>query len=213
MVNLAPNAMSTAELLKIQHNIAPDDDSYNDLLVLLINYASSWIESQTGRRFGLKEYTESVAGSGTQELVLRQYPIRGVNSVFDRDIKIQLPVGYYSFRERGDIGVLYLDSGWPRRGYHFGLVPDRKLISRYLEISYTAGYILPKDETEDCDPDWLLPADLQGMIAQIAEQELSIIENNSGGLSAFSISDVSWTFDKAPRESWQSILGVYRRVV
>ena len=38
-----------------------------------------------------------------------------------------------------------------------------------------------------------------------------IIENDAAGLSAFSISDVSWTFDKNISETWQTIISKYRR--
>ena len=77
-------------------------------------------------------------------------------------------------------------------------------------MKYTAGYVLPKDATED-NP-CTLPADLQGIVWGIAQQEFSIMENGAEGLSAFSISDVSWTFDKEPRQSWLDIIGYYTRL-
>ncbi len=80
----------------------------------------------------------------------------------------------------------------------------------YLEVKYTAGYVLPKDATED-DP-CTLPADLQGVVWGIIQQEFSIMQNGAQGLSAFSISDVSWTFDKNPRESWLTTIGYYTRL-
>jgi len=43
------------------------------------------------------------------------------------------------------------------------------------------------------------------------QQEFSIIRNGAQGLSAFSISDVSWTFDKEPRSSWTDTIGRYIR--
>ena len=45
----------------------------------------------------------------------------------------------------------------------------------------------------------------------IAEQEFSILRNGAQGLAAFSISDVSWTFDKEPRASWMETLAHYMR--
>ena len=109
----------------------------------------------------------------------------------------------------GNIGVLYRDEGWPFYGYRYGLANDVRMASRSLEIKYTAGYVLPKDATEDepCD----LPWDIMSIIWGIAEQEFSILENGAQGLSAFSISDVSWTFDKEPRSSWMETLGHYMR--
>ena len=56
-----------------------------------------------------------------------------------------------------------------------------------------------------------LPADIVGIVWGIAEQEFSILRNGAQGLAAFSISDVSWTFDKEPRSSWMETLAHYMR--
>ena len=213
MAELAKNAMQTVENLKIMLSIPDDDNSYDDFLTLLINYASSWIESITGRRFGLNEYVQQLAGSGQQELVLRQYPIRIVAGIKDKDSGQVIPPQYYSYAEDGEIGVIYRDEGWAARAFPTGLVPDYIRTRRYLEVSYTAGFVLPKDFAADTPEDWKLPASLQGIVSQIASQELALHENGAEGLSAFSISDVSWTFDKAPRESWINILNTFQRVV
>ena len=50
------------------------------------------------------------------------------------------------------------------------------------------------------------------MVWGIIQQEFSIMQNGAQGLSAFSISDVSWTFDKNPRESWLTTIGYYTRL-
>ena len=73
--------------------------------------------------------------------------------------------------------------------------------------------IMSYDPLETCD--WvlltILPADIISIVWGIAEQEYSILVNGSQGLSAFSISDVSWTFDKEPRASWMETLSHYMR--
>ena len=120
------------------------------------------------------------------------------------------PPEEYDYTVDGEIGVLYKDNGWTFRGYVGGLSYDFLLAARYLEVKYTAGYVLPKDATED-DP-CTLPADLQGVVWGIIQQEFSIMQNGAQGLSAFSISDVSWTFDKNPRESWLTTIGYYTRL-
>ena len=56
-----------------------------------------------------------------------------------------------------------------------------------------------------------LPADLEAVIWNMVAQQEAIIENDAAGLSAFSISDVSWTFDKNISETWQTIISKYRR--
>lgn len=213
MIKLAPNAMSTVEIVKMALSIPADDTSYDDYLTMLINYASSWIESLTGRSFGFASYMQDAAGSGQQGLVLKQYPIRDISGIKDKGTGLIIPPESYSFAEDGDIGVVYKDTGWSIRAYPTGLVPDYIHTQRYLQVGYTAGYVLPKDVTDDTPEDWILPADLQGIVIQIAAQELALQENGSEGLSAFGISDVSWTFDKSPRESWTAILETYKRVV
>lgn len=110
----------------------------------------------------------------------------------------------------GEIGVLYKDNGWAFRGYAGGLAYDFLYPTRYLEVKYTAGYVLPKDATED-DP-CTLPYDLQNVVWGIVQQEFATMQNGAQGLSAFSISDVSWTFDKEPRQSWLATIGLYTRL-
>ena len=91
-------------------------------------------------------------------------------------------------------------AGWPMT-----ILPPRK----YLEVQYVAGYILPKDATEDHPA--TLPADLEAIVWYMIAQQWAIIENDAAGLSAFSISDVSWTFDKNISETWQSVISKYQR--
>ena len=210
--SLANNALTTLEDVKIMLGIAPDDvDEQRDaMLVNLINYASAWIERMTGRKLGRQQYTQRYVASGTQELVLHQWPIINVEYVKDTTDGSIIPPEEYDYTVDGEIGVLYKDNGWTFRGYVGGLSYDFLLAARYLEVKYTAGYVLPKDATED-DP-CTLPADLQGVVWGIIQQEFSIMQNGAQGLSAFSISDVSWTFDKNPRESWLTTIGYYTRL-
>ncbi len=137
-------------------------------------------------------------------------PYTNVEYVKDTTDGSIIPPEEYDYTVDGEIGVLYKDNGWTFRGYVGGLSYDFLLAARYLEVKYTAGYVLPKDATED-DP-CTLPADLQGVVWGIIQQEFSIMQNGAQGLSAFSISDVSWTFDKNPRESWLTTIGYYTRL-
>lgn len=211
-VALADNALTTLETVKTMLGIEPDDvdPQRDDALTNLINYASAWIESMTGRIFKQQTYVQRYAAAGAQELVLKQWPVTDVEYVKDLTSGQVIPDTEYEYTEDGRIGVLYKDDGWAFRGYTGGLSYDYLLASRYLEVKYTAGYVLPKDATED-NP-CTLPADLQGIVWGIAQQEFSIMENGVEGLSAFSISDVSWTFDKEPRQSWLDIIGYYTRL-
>lgn len=207
---LAHNAMSTLEVVKAVKKIAPEDTSYDAFLTLLINYASGWIERQAGRPFGLGRFQDVLPGSGLQELVLRRYPIREIHSITDLGSGAVLDMPCYSFQNMGHVGVVYKDDGWTRKGYASGLVPDYILTKSYLRVDYTAGYVLPKDVTGETIREWILPYDLQGIVWQIVAMELDLADNNADGLASFTISDVSWSFDKAPRQSWLDIIATYK---
>lgn len=211
-VPLADNALTTLADMKTMLGIDPGDaDPQRDnVIVNLINSASAWIERKTGRKLGKQTYTQKYVASGTQELVLLQWPILAVEYVKDTQYNETIPPNEYDYNVSGEIGVLYKDNGWAYRGYVGGLAYDYVAPMRYLEVQYTAGYTLPKDATAE-DP-CTLPADLQGVVWGMVQQEFSTMQNGAQGLSAFSISDVSWTFDKAIREDWLTTVGYYTRL-
>lgn len=206
---LRENALTTledmAEFMGMDLESLPEATKNN--IIRLINAASSYIETVTGRKFRKQEYTEKHFASGYQELCLNQYPILAVESVMDDEGRT---LSGYSFEDTGEYGVLFRDEGWAVKGYRQGLSDDIRLSSRYLMVKYTAGYVLPKDATEE-DPE-TLPYDLQMIIWQIVQQQWSLAENGANGLSAFSISDVSWTFDKELGSQVQEIINSYKRV-
>ncbi len=206
---LRENALTTledmAEFMGMDLESLPEATKNN--IIRLINAASSYIETVTGRKFRKQEYTEKHFASGYQELCLNQYPILAVESVMDDEGRT---LSGYSFEDTGEYGVLFRDEGWAVKGYRQGLSDDIRLSSRYLMVKYTAGYVLPKDATEE-EPE-TLPYDLQMIIWQIVQQQWSLAENGANGLSAFSISDVSWTFDKELGSQVQEIINSYKRV-
>lgn len=210
-VRLADNAMTTVEDTLERLGI-PEEEATVEVknnVTRLINAASAWVETITGRKFGKATYTHRYASPDAQELVLQQYPIRDVEYVKDVFSGAVYDPATYDFTMEGNIGVLYRDEGWPFRGYRYGLANDVGMSSRSLEVKFTAGYVLPKDATDDEPSD--LPWDIIAIVWGIAEQEFSVLVNGSQGLSAFSVSDVSWTFDKEPRSSWMETLGHYMR--
>ncbi len=95
------------------------------------------------------------------------------------------------------------------RGYPSGLSGDYSREKRYIEVTYTAGYILPKDGSDEAPAD--LPYDLQSAIWDIVQQQWTLSKNGAKGLQSFSISDVSWTFDKEPSKQVMSVIEHYMR--
>jgi len=220
-VKLNDNALTTLdavkELLDIPALAADADPAEVEVmkrvdnnLIRLINAASQWVETQTGRTLGKTEHIERLPGSGDQELVLQQWPIIEVKYVKDTTCNKKIPKETYDFTMTGMIGAIYKDDGWIFRGYRAGLANDYIASRRYLEVRYTAGYVLPKDATEETPA--TLPDDLQSVVWGIVEQEFSIRMNGAQGLAAFSLADVSWTFDKEPRPSWMATISRYARL-
>lgn len=197
------------EFLSMDSNGTDIPDAVRNNLERLINAASSYIETMTNRKFGRQVYVENHHGSGWQELCLNQYPIKSVESVMDVENKQIIDSDSYSFDDTGDIGVLYRDAGWADRSYLGGLAYDKVAPKRYLKVSYSAGYVLPKDATDGQPSD--LPYDLQYIVWQMVQQQWNLAKNGANGLSAFSMSDISWTFDKELGPQVQDVIGRYQR--
>ncbi len=210
---LAGNALATLEDVMALIGIDPEDEDAPEgaegCIERMINAASSYIETMTGRRFARQDYVERHYGSGSQELCLEQYPIVRIERITDTENDRDLSPGSYSIDEAGRIGVVYRDEGWAVRGYTGGLAGDMTMGRRYLKVAYTAGYILPKDATEEQPSD--LPYDLQSIAWQMVQQQWTLASNGAHGLAAFSISDVSWTFDRELGSQVQDVIDRYRR--
>ena len=205
---LANNALTTLDRMKLMLDLDDEADERTCALVeLLINKASSWVERQVGRPLGKSAYREFYDADGQQELVTLKYPIVSVDYV--KEAGRLVPPALYDYGQTANIGVIYRDDGWLRAGYRRGLANDIIESKRSIEVCYTAGYVLPKDATEE-EPQ-TLPADLEGLVWDMVSQAYANMQNGSQGLKSFSISDVSWTFDKSTPEAWLQLVNLYRR--
>ena len=205
---LANNALTTLDRMKLMLSLDDETDERTCTLVeLLVNKASSWVEQQVGRPLGKNTYREFYEADGQQELVTLKYPIISVDYV--KEAGRLVPPERYDYGQTANIGVIYRDDGWLRAGYRRGLANDIIETKRNIEVCYTAGYVLPKDATDE-EPQ-TLPADLEGLIWDMVSQAYANMQNGSQGLKSFSISDVSWTFDKSTPAAWLQIVNLYRR--
>ena len=205
---LANNALTTLDRMKLMLDLDDEADERTCTLVeLLINKASSWVEQQVGRPLGKNTYREFYEADGQQELVTLKYPIVSVDYV--KEAGRIVPLELYDYGQTANIGVIYRDDGWLRAGYRRGLANDIIETKRNIEVCYTAGYVLPKDATDE-EPQ-TLPADLEGLVWDMVSQAYANMQNGSQGLKSFSISDVSWTFDKSTPAAWLQIVNLYRR--
>ena len=205
---LANNALTTLDRMKLMLSLDDETDERTCTLVeLLVNKASSWVEQQVGRPLGKNTYREFYEADGQQELVTLKYPIISVDYV--KEAGRLVPPERYDYWQTANIGVIYRDDGWLRAGYRRGLANDIIETKRNIEVCYTAGYVLPKDATDE-EPQ-TLPADLEGLVWDMVSQAYANMQNGSQGLKSFSISDVSWTFDKSTPAAWLQIVNLYRR--
>lgn len=205
---LADNALTTLDRMKLMLGLSDiEDERTNEIVTLLINKASSWIERQIGRHLGKRSYRQFYDADGQQELVTLEYPIVSVEYV--KEDGKEVDPKSYDYAQTAEIGVIYCDEGWLKAGYRRGLAYDVVATKRVIEVSYTAGYVLPKDATDD-DPQ-TLPADLEGLLWDMVSQAYTSLQNGSQGLSSFSISDVTWNFDKSTPETWLQLINLYRR--
>lgn len=208
MLGIPADSEIPPEQLEQMLGLAGAENEQADLIIeMLINRASSWVESMTGRHLGKQSYHQWYDADGAQELVLLEYPIVSIESIKE-DGELVSP-DRYDFGQTGHIGVVYRDEGWLKAGWRRGLAFDIVAPKRVIEVSYTAGYVLPKDATDD-DPQ-TLPADLEGLLWDMVAQAYASLQNGSQGLSSFSISDVSWEFDKTTNPEWVRTVNLYRR--
>lgn len=206
---LAENALTTLKRMKLMLGLPDDGDERTDEVVtLLINRASAWVERQVGRHLGRKDYLQWYDADGQQELVTEEYPI--ISVAYVKEAGTLVDPGSYDYSRTGKAGVIYRDSGWLKAGYRRGLAYDMVAPRRAIEVSYTAGYVLPKDATEE-DPQ-TLPADLEGLVWDMVSQAYTGLQNGSQGLKSFSISDVTWEFDRSTPTVWLQTISLYRRL-
>ncbi|MGN7169274.1 hypothetical protein ACTHSJ_25755 [Paenibacillus cellulositrophicus] len=108
----------------------PDDDKSQDPLILAaLKAASAAIEREANRSFEYKQYRQTLDGSGTQFLRLRNFPIQSVSMLKMKGVEQAAD----SFAIESENGMLFKRSGWPCG-------------ARIIEVEYMAGYILPSDE-------------------------------------------------------------------
>lgn len=132
---LRTNALTTLEALKQLLGIDETDTSQDSVLIQLINRASASIENALGRKLRRSTYTERVKGTGSQYLLVENYPIVAVEEIkAGREI---VDPGLYDITVRGNAGVIYKDDGWTYYGFP---TADRRRRdgSRNITVRYTA---------------------------------------------------------------------------
>jgi len=153
--------------------IIPEDFDFEDEVVQskissLINEVSAEVESYIKRPLGRQEYVENVTLSVNPQIQVTHRPIKEV-----KEIASQFPISVdevmkYTDRISLDEGTLQVGKTSPMTRTRVGLAryPQHSLLT--ATVTYEAGYILPKDATEEkpSDP----PADIKGVVKRTCVQ-------------------------------------------
>ncbi|MCJ8015232.1 phage gp6-like head-tail connector protein [Paenibacillus sp. KQZ6P-2] len=123
--------LATLNTAKQFMGIPDDDKSQDPLIIAALKAASASIEREVNRSFEYKQYQQTLDGSGTQFLRLRNFPIQSV-SMLKLNGHEQAQESYVIETENG---MLFRRTGWPSG-------------TRSIEVEYMAGYILPSDEMD-----------------------------------------------------------------
>ena len=148
--------LTTVQNLKDYLGIPSAETGKDAVLELIIKGASDFFETQTRRKYDVVAYVEKYDGDNRQQLLLSQFPI-----IYVREIKIDgaaisivdevstLNIDYHA-------GILTREQGWPA-GF------------RNIEITYTAGFILP-DESGESGPGtyYTLPYDIELAVLKLS---------------------------------------------
>lgn len=120
----------------------------DDLLITLINRASSFIETYTARRLQAANYSSVTDeencwydGDGTKTVHLKQYPVNSVSLVTSSGVTISAAgstdyygsTGYLLYKLQGQ---LFYDNGWT-------------VGKKNVRVSYNAGYLTTSREWQE----------------------------------------------------------------
>lgn len=172
--------LTTVERYKQYYKIT--DESQDMQIEMTIAQVSAEIESECKRTFGKADYEDYRIGSGGVLLLLKNYPVitASIPEITDFEIK-------------SNEGMLYRKDGW--------------LKGNEYKVSYSAGYVLPKDATTD-QPS-TLPADLEGACITLVNIRMEI--RGSEHLKAETVGPLRSEYLSDIPVYIQSILNRYKR--
>lgn len=175
---LAANALTTLASVKTIAGIT--DTSQDTRLEFLINAVSSTIEGYLDRKLQLDAahpYIENIAPTSRQKLILRQWPIVGVSSLKSSGTTLILDTDYRLDAQDKWGGWIYREQGWEPVNLTAGLTYDIMAARRTIEVTYTAGYLLPNDTGYTVGADGSLPLEISQVCIEM------VIAKNSKSLT------------------------------
>jgi len=161
-IALSANALTTLANLKMYIGLDLADTSQDTLLTILVNSASQRVADYCNRDFALQQYTDNLVGNNRQTITLKHYPVMSLISVTMDDNVIDLTDIDIDSEE----GQLFdAASIWDQPGnlqnslaqfpsdFQIAMLSaEANLQKRNIFITYTAGYVLPKDDSPAATP-------------------------------------------------------------
>jgi len=151
-----------------------EDQDVRTEIARLINYWSAYVQTAISAELGVKEYIEFYKGTNQPTLVLKHFPIKGIVSfeqvTSNAQVVSVLDVEQIMAMNMADDfkkGIVYVEPFLVQRRTTIGVVPEPFTSLRTYRIKYTAGYVLPKDETVGVPSD--LPQDLENLVIELCK--------------------------------------------
>ena len=144
---------------EVRSSLGLTDNSMDPTLELMIDAATAAIEQHCGTVFCRQTYSEVLAGSDTEMLVLSRTPIVGTPTVACEGE----PVVDFEVRD-AEYGLLYREVGWKTKAWvGWDVEPTRTTLDApVFAVAYTAGYIVPGGDDSN------LPANIRVAAAMAA---------------------------------------------
>ncbi len=169
---------------------------FDTLLERLINNVSAAIAMELDRELQLADFECKIAANNRQYLYLPQWPIVEITTITDYGSPLVVDVDYEMSDDDARLGRLYRESGWRGRLLVDGLTSDPVAAARDIEVTYSAGYLLPADtDYDEGEPD-SLPLELQQVCDEIVLELFSRAKRQAYGLNSYSEGGISFNIDQ-----------------
>jgi hypothetical protein len=197
---LAPNALTTLATVKPYLQMDVIDTSNDATLSMIINSASAFIETQTGRTFGKASYTDKNFAPVPATVILKNTPVQSVDSIkvggFEIDESTYYETDLY-------LGTVLNPFGWA--------IDMNGVVTPKLEITYTAGYTLPKDDTPEHPR--TLPYDLETLCIELVAKAWNRVQTQADGKKSETQGSWSISYNDELTEQQRLTLNKYTRLV
>jgi hypothetical protein len=200
------NALTTLANAKMIAGIPATVTTYDASIELLINRVSGIVKSYLCRDLTRSTYTEVLSATARQLLILKEYPIISITTLYSKEKLLVLDTDYRLDAQDKARGVVYKENGWEPINLVSGLTMDVQAAARTIDIVYIAGYYLPADALYVEGSESSLPIEIQAGVDEMVAQKWMRIKTNSYGLDSYSEGGISYGFRKDTTAS--TVLGI-----